>query len=129
MEKSLVYGLKCTGLLGNYDPKSQSLKTHQLLLFEDSLQSLKSLPQSGMLANGGLYELMNSVCLIDELDVLLLPTPTKTGTDHRNRFAQGGRSITRFCIEKKLIGKEELLSPEFLEEIMGFPIGWTELKL
>ena len=126
MGKSPVYGMKCTGLLGNYDPKSQSLKTRQRLLFEDCLESLESLPKSGMLANGELFELMNSDCLIDELDVFLLPTPTKTGTDHRQRYAQGGRSITRYCIEKELIGKDELLSPEFLEEIIGFPIGWTE---
>ena len=51
-----VFGLPCGESLARYDPDTQSLRTSQLLLFEDSTKSLVTLPRSGTMRNGRIYE-------------------------------------------------------------------------
>lgn len=60
---------------------------------------------------------------------ILLPTPTRS--DHNARGNQPGweGSDLVSAIHKltNQTGKTSLLNPPFVEEMMGFPIGWTEL--
>ena len=140
MEKSLVYGGKCAELFASFDRESLSLKTAQYCLFEDYQRSLDHLPRSGMMQNGQLFELRGLDLPKDEIDVIslgipaecltidrLLPTPTKSGAEHRTRYAQGGRPLMHMIIQGyPNIGKSAKLRPQFVEWIMGYPEDHTE---
>ena len=62
----------------------------------------------------------------------LIPTPTasdyKGGA--RQRFLGGGyyRNNLRDLLESTPLGRIGPMNPEYLEYVMGFPIGWTELS-
>ena len=169
MESVRVFGGSSTVLSTSYDPVLSSWKTSQQSLFEDFQQSLEVLPKSGMTVSGRLYLLNNVEHPTLEDDGLqsripaesqteqgLLPTPTKTGSEHRTRYSQGGRPLM-YMIQKGLLptpsahehkyrlkgnsqaskcleararrtGKDFQLNPQFVEEMMGFPIGWTDLN-
>lgn len=186
MRKSLVFGGTSTDLLASFSPSDTNQyscwKMSQTSFEWADPTLLEVLPQSGMTASGRLYQLHNvehptsdagglqsptqapldTTCetlwnLESSLTVDgLLPTPTKTGAEHRTRYSQGGRPLM-YMIQKGLLptpsahehkyrlkgksqasrcleaqarrtGKDFQLNPLFVEEMMGFPIGWTELK-
>lgn len=58
--------------------------------------------------------------------VMLLPTPS--ANEHKYRLK--GNSQASRCLEAQArrTGKDFQLNPLFVEEMMGFPIGWTDLK-
>ena len=53
-ERDPVFGLKCTGSLGRYDPDSHSLKMSQCSLFGEEQELLQILPKSAMMHRGQL---------------------------------------------------------------------------
>lgn len=61
--------------LGQYDPVTQSLRTSQHSLIEDSTLSLQTLPKSGMMQNGIIYQLPALVRLTGEKGSSLFATP------------------------------------------------------
>ena len=180
MEKSLVFGGRCTVLSMSYSQERLSWRTCQLSLFEGLEQYLDRYPKLGTMRSGVLYELQISEPLIRERDGSaslippqcltadgLLPTPTKSGSEHRTQYSQGGRPLMFMLIkgylptptsrmwrnspatpgawnqhtdpnveyakafgitQEEAIGNNFRLSPRFVEEMMGFPIGWTELQ-
>ena len=151
MEKSLVFGGRCSELLAIYDQDSQSWRMSQLSLFEEAERYLEALPASGMMQNGQLYQLDNLEHPILDVDGFVLPTPT---TDQRvKRYKQGGRSTLCAIMEllptpsasehkyrlkgntqgsKNLeakartgyFGKKGKLHPLFVVWMMGFPKEW-----
>jgi hypothetical protein len=58
--------------------------------------------------------------------VMLLPTPSA----HEHKYRLKGNSQASRCLEAraKRTGKDFQLNPRFVEEMMGFPIGWTALE-
>jgi len=58
--------------------------------------------------------------------VMLLPTPSA----HEHKYRLKGNSQASKCLEAKArrTGKDFQLNPQFVEEMMGFPIGWTDLN-
>lgn len=246
MRKSLVFGGTSTDLLASFsqsdDNQSWCWKMSQTSFEWADPTLLEVLPQSGMTSSGRLYQLHNvehptsdagglrsptqapldTTCgtlwhLENSLTVDgLLPTPTKSGAEHRTRYSQGGRPLMYMIQEGLLptptvsdagpaailnentnivytgkgtprkvsnngvngslglartvmllptptvndsknnpstpsqwnrdnsmsvqvaqafgitmdqaIGNNFQLNPPFVEEMMGFPIGWTELK-
>jgi hypothetical protein len=66
-----------------------------------------------------------------------LPTPTRR--DYRSGFQQDSeafnkrlnhpRGVNLHETIQREIGENFQLNPQFVEEMMGFPIGWTELPL
>jgi hypothetical protein len=66
----------------------------------------------------------------------MLPTPTTR--DYRSSGSQAGYHKRKGKHVQALneamawgpngVGFQGMLNPQFVEEIMGFPIGWTELK-
>lgn len=158
--------------LGQYDQSSQSLRMLQHSLTEDSTLSLQTLPKSGMMRNGIIYQLPALVRLTAAKDCLLLPTPVSSdattgaiiGKDDTfyqtkglprkvNKNGKDGsiglaRLVKMFPTPASrdwmdngspseykrhtpttasLVGGT--LNPEFVEWLMGFPIGWTELSV
>ena len=130
MEKSRVFGGKCTGLLAIYDQELQCWKTCQLSLFEEVERYSEALPKSGMMQNGQLYQLDNLEPHTLDADGFLLPTPTaqdaKQGfsPSQLNRCDNMHKAIHK--IHHKAIGKDTRLHPRFVEWMMGFPIGWLD---
>lgn len=119
--KNQVYGSKWQESLMKSDHLSCSWKILPGLEKKDLLTSSVTLPKWGMTANGSVYQHHLSELRIKESEHGLLPTPVADDTGHRkNRYAQGGRPLS-YVIGGKL-------NPEFVEWMMGWPIGWTELK-
>jgi hypothetical protein len=58
--------------------------------------------------------------------VMLLPTPSA----HEHKYRLKGNSQASRCLEAQArrSGKDFQLNPQFVEEMMGFPIGWTDLE-
>lgn len=81
MEKSLVFGGKCTESLASYDQESQLWKTFQLSLFGGLIPYSDHFPRSGMMRNGVLYQLHNLVHPTCGKDGFVLPTPTASDSD------------------------------------------------
>lgn len=130
--------------LGFYDHRSHSLKTYQSSLVEDSMLSLVTLPRSGMMQNGIVYQLPPLVRIIKGIDYLLFPTPkrkgangnharrlseivkfpTPQGRDWKGKSQRGNYDRAKDCLPNAVGGQ---LNPTWVEWLMGFPIGWTEL--
>ncbi len=96
-----------------------------------------TLPNWGTMQNGVLYELVISGQFMDEDESLLLPTPTAMEWKDvgycvtLSRIDKGGRVARRICSTRKNLPKDirVKVNQNFLEQMMGLPIGWTELKL
>jgi len=96
---------------------------------------LDRLPKSGMTVNGRLYRLDNSVRPTSENDGLQLPTPTVNEAKNNPSGASQWARHDSLNVEaaklhglNKTTGKDFQLNPQFVEEMMGFPIGWTDLE-
>jgi hypothetical protein len=82
-----VYGENSPGYLAKYDQSSHSLKTAQGSLFLDSTACLQTLPRSGSMFNGVVYQQPKSVLTMGEIVCGLLPSsrrpsyPTSAATD------------------------------------------------
>ena len=76
MKKNLVFGGKCSELSANYDPELYCWKTSQMSFEWAEPMSLDRLPESGIVANGRLYELQISERPTAAPGGFVLPTPT-----------------------------------------------------
>ena len=150
-----IFGLKPLRLLGYYDPNTHSLKTLEQSLFEDSGESLVTLPRSGTMRAGRIYELPTWVHRTGGKESGLWPTPrssergdyqydqgdhsrpraslsgavkmwpTPQGRDWKGKSQRGGTEGNRDCLPNVVSGS---LNPMWVEWLMGYPIGWTDLK-
>lgn len=153
--KGQGYGQKWLGLLAKYSPDTHSLKTAQLLLLEDLTEFCVTLPRWGLMLDGELYPqpmLMPTTC---EKESGYWPTPTVCGNYNRPGVSEtsgmGLASAVRLwatpCARDfRYPGKSRLertggkqgeclpqqvggpLNPNWVEWLMGWPIGQTELK-
>tara|TARA_R100000995_G_scaffold55237_1_gene27166 strand:- start:64 stop:312 length:249 start_codon:yes stop_codon:yes gene_type:complete len=79
--------------------------------------------------NGQLYLQVHWEQHIEETDGGLLPTPV--ATDYKGRSGQKFQEkhgIRRIADVLTKIGDGMRLNPPFIEQLMGYPIGWTDLK-
>ena len=124
-----AYGLKCTELWGKLDPDTSSLKTVQCSLFEDLNKSYAIFPKSGIMQNGNVYQAPTLGYSKVGSDFIVLPTPTKSTAKGavRNRFF-GSHTYRGNIHEYIRDGQHDSIYPHpgFLENLMTFPIGWTE---
>jgi hypothetical protein len=146
-----VYGESFPESLAKYDPISRSWRTHQCLLFEDLTECLETLPKWGMTIGGELFPLLIPEHLICEREFGFSPdgiktfhTPNTTGLDggSNSRKALKKKSNawpTPNCGDAKNNGgkchqvslQTEVggnLNPPWVEWLMGWPIGWADLK-
>ena len=140
--KSQAYGNTWQELSVRYDLNLCSWKTHHCLLEEVLPWSLVTLPKWGMTRNGVVFQQSTRERPMSETEYgsseRLWTTPSATDA------SRGG------CITEKMTGTSlaqqvntpsrhpafalqmaELtgpLNPEWVEWVMGWPIGWTELK-
>jgi hypothetical protein len=133
--KPLGCGEKWRGWLAKFDQDTSSWKTAQCSFLEDSIESLQTLPRSGMTRDGLLWDAPNLEQNTKEIVSGLWGTPT-TSQDFKpvRKLAPSEANGTHGTILVGSIGKEhphligQYLKPSVTEWLMGWPLGWTDLK-
>ena len=107
---------------------------YQPLMFAESAEPcleeyLESWPRSGMTVSGIAYQLPALVPRISEIESSsLLPTPSardyKSSHASEATLSRNARPLNETVAQ----GNGDWLNPRFVEEMMGFPIGFTELE-
>jgi len=123
-EKHLECGKRWEGSLAKYDQNTHSLKTVQCSLLEDLNPSCVTLPKWGSMLNGDVFQRQISVQTMKEREFgSLLPTPTC----HNSKEGAYPAEFTRKTptLATHVGGK---IHPMFTEWMMGWPLGWTDLK-
>ena len=123
---------------GYFNPATHSWKMWQDTLPLGLETSLQTWPRAGMTHNGTAYQLPSLVRLTDVTDYLLSQhgrpwaTPRAGLGDNRNskiwHREQGSQNLENQIATRypELIG--QAVNPEWVEWLMGFPIGWTDLE-
>ena len=97
-ERGQVFGQKCIALLAKYDQDTQSLRTFQCSFIEELNEYSATLPKSGTIVNGKLWEQTKWEVGIGEKESGLLPTfptPTQDSAHERTKkYKQGGLPLT-----------------------------------
>lgn len=126
--------------LATWDPDLCLWKTRQCLLFEDSTECLETLPSWGMMRNGALWEQTMSEPTTSENGSGLWPTtlPTPLSSDHKKVTRNKEYHLRRnYDLPNKLVQLGHPASktdgwgwfhPNLSEWMMGWPLGWTDLK-
>jgi hypothetical protein len=141
-ESAQACGEKWHGLLAKFDQDSHLWRTVQCSLLEDLNESLQTLPAWGMTVGGELYLRPTLVRHIKEKESgywltpnLMWPTPSTR--DHKGGYI-GGRirngkvswdtldvAVQHTDNQSKDGGQ---LNPTWVEWLMGWPLGFTDLK-
>jgi hypothetical protein len=156
-ESAAECGSTWRGWLAKYDPDTSSWRTAQCSFIEDLPESLETFPRSGMTRGGLLWELPMLERRTKETDSGLWPTPTSSvgGANHNSPSVVSGK---RFAMNlagavqsfptptrrdyKSGTGAQDrpghspplsnviggTLNPTWVEWLMGWPLGWTDLK-
>lgn len=132
------YGENTLEWFAKFDRATSSWKTAQSCLLEGSTRYSETWPRSGMTRNGTAYQLPTLAPPLTArggIDVGLWPTPT-TG-DAKGRGYHGSLRGNYWLALPGAISLAEgrgpqspltlKINPAFLEWLMGFPIGHTEL--
>ena len=119
--------------LMRYDRDSHSWKTHRCLFDEVLAESSVILPKSGIIVDGVLWELTTSERRTVENEYGFWPTPS--ASDNRDRGNIGSPAIQRrkekgkqIMLSQSVSTESGALNPDWVEWLMGWPIGWTDLK-
>lgn len=111
-----------------FDRGSSSWRTHRTLFDEVLPESSVTLPLSGMMRGGVVYQPWNLERLTEEIDCgSLLPTPTATqyGTTNNGKRSDGTTFATAGTPSLSTLAGGPL-NPNWVEWLMGWPIGWTD---
>lgn len=120
--QTAAYGLRSPESFARFDPASSSWRTSQASLFEESTEFSETWPQAGMTRSGTAFRLRPSVPRIYERESGFWPTPLASETGYRKgAYTQGGKALST------ILGGTP--NPEWLEWLMGFPMGYTDVGL
>jgi hypothetical protein len=131
-EKGQACGLSSLESLAKYDHEESTWKTPQFSLLGDWELYSETWPRWGFMRNGECWARPMWALRICETESGLLPTPTATdykgGRSPEAAEAAGrgaNNNLRDFC--RQVIGWKRP-APESLENLMGWPSQWTELK-
>jgi hypothetical protein len=143
-----AYGQSSPELLARYDRATSSWRTSQLCLDGELSVFSETWPRSGLMRNGTAYQLPPLVRLTDATGFGSWPTPTADDADNVTRKSGQYQSLTRTVkmwptphssmstgvgtqgrdggqnLQTAIGGS---LNPTWVEWLMGFPLGWTDL--
>ena len=125
-ERKADYGVRCLESFAKFNPNTYSWRTSQKSLFEEWEEFSETWPKSGMMLNGIVFRLEPW-----ELDTtakdfsLWVGTPTAEMAQRSKNFLSG-RTAAANSTPSELVGSTP--HPEWVEELMGFPIGATAMK-
>ena len=158
MEPDQECGRTWHGWLAKYDPNTSLWKTPQCSLLGEGQESLEILPKWGMTVNGLLWEQQTLEPTTSETECGLWASPNArdwkdSGASQGNRKSPnlgtqvhwptprtkgmcGGsgswdllnKNTTLEEARQMGAGNGGLLNPTWVEWIMGWPLGWTDLK-
>ena len=136
--KGQGYGQKWLGLLAKYNHDTHSLKTAQLSLLEDSTECCPTLPRWGLMLDGELYPQPTPALRTEENDygLLRIQTPTVEDAGRAGKVSNwlewlDKRRTTQCRLRNQAAHMDQrdgILNPEWTEWLMGWPMGWTDLK-
>jgi hypothetical protein len=123
-ESEVDFSLKLSGLQKKFSQVSFSLKMSQQLELEDYIELSKNLPSFGMTVDGRLY-------LPKKLELRTLEKggsfwPTPMASDFKAGWGPGDKNRSSPRLQTVVGGR---LNPTWVEWLMNYPTGWTELKL
>ena len=165
-----IYGPSVSEPYAFYDPDTHCLRMCEGTLVSGFPEYLQTLPVSGLMRNGRLFQQLRSVHHTKGTGYSLWPTPRITGsgedialiqerfrnglkysyrleeavalwptpqanswgaTGHRNQLQKQVDNGTITQAEKAAMssGNGGKLNPQWVEWLMGFPPGWTDLEL
>jgi hypothetical protein len=132
LENEAACGLNMHASFASYDPASLSWKTSQRCFVEGWATFSETWPRAGMTQSGIAFLLPPLVPLTSVIGFGLLPTLGKNepkGSSHK-RYRGSPHFRGAKMSEGLRSGPDDpiYLRPDFAEEVMGFPIGWTELE-
>ena len=122
-------GHKWRGWLAKFDPLSCSWRTAQCSLLGEELESLLTLPRWGMTRDGLLWELPTLEHRTKGTESGLWATPTRCdykGTTETANFQSRKKQFNNLTGGK--VTGTIYPNPITYEVMMGWPIGWTDLK-
>ena len=146
-----VFGTSFLGSLASFDRDTSSWRTSQRCLLEGWIPYSETFPRSGMVRSGTLFQLVPLVHRTAGTVCGLWPTPTTAvrpceGSLRlcRRQWLAGNETLEEASIiagkdVRKSQGKVPAmqkerpldpggkLNPQWVEWLMGFPIGWTDL--
>ena len=120
------------GSLAKFDPDSRSWKTAQCSVLGGLEPFLETWPRWGLMRNGECWEQTTSAPHTSEIESGLLPTPVATdykGARTPEALTKAGRNERnnlRDFLRSRLGWK--MPTPAGTEILMGWPLGWTDLK-
>ena len=118
------YGGRCGELLARFDPNTHTWKTAQSSLLGDSGGYSVTWPRWGTMRNGVAYQEKVSVPITRGSESgSLLPTPTCHNAKEGAYPAEYKRNTPTLATH---VGGK--IPPIFTEWLMGWPLGWTDLK-
>lgn len=109
--------------LARYDRDSCSWKTRQCSLLGGSVSFSETWPRSGMMRNGVCWERVTPERRTVESASGFLPTPTAHNAKEGAYPAEHIRNTPTLAAQ---VGGA--LNPPWVEWLMGWPIGWTDLQ-
>lgn len=145
-ERAVDYGQSAPVLLGSFDPDTPSLKTSETCLVESKELGLSefsgTFPRSGMMRSGTVYQLPNLARTITEIGSGSFATqnrkwPTPSTRDYKGgyiggRIRNGKVSWDTLDVAVQHTDNQEktngTLNPTWVEWLMGFPLGHTDLN-
>ena len=104
-----------------WDQGSSCWKTFQRSLLTGWTTFSESFPRQGLMLSGHVYRQVLWEPATNVIDGGLLPTPVARDWKGSGKDGQLPTVLTP-------VGSNTCLNPPFIEEMMGFPIGWTELN-
>jgi DNA (cytosine-5)-methyltransferase 1 len=122
-ERSAECGEKWHGSFTKYDPDSSLWKTHQCSLLEDLESFSETWPRWGLMRSGECWEQQTLAHRTSETEFGFLPTPTAHNAKETNAPSEALRNEP--TLASRVGGK---LNPMWVEWLMGWPLGWTDLK-
>jgi hypothetical protein len=134
-ESDLAYGESTPVLLANYDHDTPSWKTFQHSCFGGLETFSETWPRSGTMQNGIAYQLLPLAPLTVETESGSWPTPAaheaRLGYQNRNNGKKGDQKSLTTVVIDSMGGRDKVsgqLNPTWVEWLMGFPLGHTDLK-
>jgi len=140
-ESEVVFGMKWPALSARYDRDTSSWKTLQCLFPEDSMSCSVKLPRWGMMQNGELSALTMPEEITNATGYgfgVSWPTPCASesvdnGTNWASLAAvdKGGRIARRMAtlgMQETQETSHAALNPTWVEWLMAWPLGWTDLR-
>lgn len=125
MENIAVSGLKCSELSKKTKKQLFVLKTQPDCSIEEWEKYFKGFTKAGTMRNGRLSAHTPLERPIDEIDCLLLPTPT-AGVKKLGSRSPGQTKLELWFRSNGLLADSQCLSGETIALLMGFPPNWVQ---